>query len=155
MFLKCWRPGACESLKSAVCSISLESLMLSCTRHFDLRHFFRNHMPASKSLFELYMYPMWGELRLIYVKNLSFRSATKWGSAARIIKPPKECPIKLTRDRQLKGQKDCMYYLTSFARRSPISNKSPSVNSSFALDDRKSASGCASERLFLSNRISP
>lgn len=155
MFLKCCSPEAFDNLNKAVYSVSLASVMLSWVRHLDFRHFFRNHMPASKSLFELYIYPMWGELKLTYVKNLSFSSPSKCGSAALIMRPPSEWPIKLTLERQFIGQKDWIYCFTSFARRSPISKISPSVSSSFAPEAKKRASGWASERLFFKSLMSP
>jgi hypothetical protein len=97
---------------------------------------------------------MCGEERLIYVKNLSLRSPSRCCKAALIIKPPRECPMKLIFDRQDIGQKDWIYYLTSFASLSPISKMSPSVRSSLALLDKKIASGCVNERLFFSSLIS-
>ena len=55
MFLKYYNPEALDSLKSAVSSMFFESVMLSWSRHLDFLHFFKNHMPASNSLLELYM----------------------------------------------------------------------------------------------------
>jgi hypothetical protein len=62
--------------------------------------------------------------------------------------------MKLILARHEIGQKDYIYYLISFARRSPISKMSPSVCSSFELEQRKIASGCIKDRLFFRRRIS-
>ena len=63
------------------------------------------------------------------VKNFGANSA-KCGKAARMIKPPMLCPIKLILLMHEIGQKERMYYLTSVASLSPISMMSPSVWSS-------------------------
>ena len=75
------------------------------------------------------------------VKNLGANSA-RWGKAARIIKPPMECPMKLILLMQEMGQNERMYCLTSVANRSPISMISPSVWSSLLCDSKITASGC-------------
>ena len=78
------------------------------------------------------------------VKNLGANSA-KWGKAARIIRPPIECPMKLILLMHEMGQKERMYYLTSVASRSPISMMSPSVWSSLLCESRMTASGCCKD----------
>jgi hypothetical protein len=71
-----------------------------------------------------------------------------------MISPPSECPIKLTRPRHDMGQNYEIYCLTSLASLSPMSKMSPSVRSSFTLEDRKIASGWHKERLFFRMRMS-
>ena len=152
-FLNHSRPGNVAKRYRHVSSYNLWSVILSCVKHFEFRHFLSSHIPASNNLLELYMYPRCGEPRLINVKNFGANSA-RWGKAARIIRPPIECPMKLILLMHEIGQKDSMYCLTSVASRSPISIMSPSVWSSLLCESKMTASGCCSEIWFLNSLMS-
>jgi hypothetical protein len=72
-----------------------------------------------------------------------------------MIKPPSECPIKVSLAKFAPGQLSLINCMTSFASLSPISKMLPSVRpSSFAAEHRKSASGNAKDIMFLNDLMS-
>lgn len=86
-------------------------------------------------LLELYMYPRWGEDS---VKNryIWWEYSWRWGSAALMIMPPIEWPIKLRRKFGFPYCVSDMKFLTSSASFLPMALMSSSVDSSFAFEQR-------------------
>lgn len=55
MFLNHSRPGNYVNRYRQVSSIELSSVIDNYIKHFDLRHFFNTHIPASNNLLLLYI----------------------------------------------------------------------------------------------------
>lgn len=72
----------------------LESVMLNWFRTTLFFQALSTHMPVVNSLLLLYMYPRCGLHKLKYPCILSLYFSSN-GSAALMIKPPSECPIKV------------------------------------------------------------
>lgn len=73
-----------------------------------------HNVPASIKVLLLQAYPRWG-LENEMKECIYYLYSDKWGNAARIMTPPRECPRKLILY-VLDFMYSVMYYLTSYAK---------------------------------------
>lgn len=153
MFLKKFKPGICAKRYKQQSSMFFSSVMESYLRETLFFQFLRNHIPAPTIFELLYEYPRCGEerVRKVYICSLY---CSRWGRAARMINPPKECPMKDKRPNILPGLHSLMNRMVSLARLLPMIMISCSVLSSLLQLQRNSESGKTSEILFRNRRMS-